>query len=112
MPSRQQSDPGYDRESSSTGINYYLLTFVFIGLVVLFVILLAFYYPSFQSFSQSLGSGLGPTGTGFVDFVIIGGPIIVLAVAIYVLLRSSSRSGAEALSELPEADYFEDEKGP
>lgn len=112
MPSRAESDPGYDRESSSTSTIFQIMAFIFIGGAVIFVILLAFYLPSFQSFSQSLGSGLGSTGTWFVDFVIIGGPVIVLVVATYVLLRASSRSGAEALSDLPEADYFEDEKGP
>jgi hypothetical protein len=112
MPSRQVSDPGWDRESASTGTRYGVLAFIFVGLVVLFVVLLAFLYPQFQAFSQSLGSGAGTTGVWIIDVVIIGGPILVLLVATYIVLRASSRSGSEALSELPEADYFEDEREP
>jgi hypothetical protein len=110
MPNREVSDPGYDRESSLAATNYGILAIVFIALVVVFVVLLAFYYPSFQSFSQSLGSGQGATGLLVVDIFLIGGPIVVLLVATYIVLRASTRSGAEALSELPEADYFEDEE--
>jgi hypothetical protein len=111
MPSRSVSDPGWDRESSSAETNYGILAVAFIAIVVVFVVLLAFLYPQFQTFSQSLGSGQGATGLLVVDIFLIGGPIVVLLVATYIVLRASSRSGSEALSELPEADYFEDEKG-
>ena len=111
MPRGVSSDPGWDRESSSTSTNYGILAAILIGLAALFVVLLALFYPQFQTFSQSLGSGQGATGLLVEDFFIIGGPIIVLAVAIIIVLRASSRTGAEALSELPEADYFDYENG-
>src|SRR5271170_550675 len=112
MPSRQTSDPGWDRDSSSTETNYAILAFIFIAMAAIFVVLLALYLPQFQAFSRSLGSGQGATGLLVVDIFLIGGPIIILAVAVYIILRASSRSGSEALSEQPEPDYFDFERPP
>jgi len=107
MPNPETSDPGWDRESSSEMTRYGYLAFIFLGIVVVFVVLVAFYYPSFQSFSNSLGGGSGATGLRVVEIFLIGGPILVLGVATYIVLRASSRMGAEAVSELPEADYLD-----
>ncbi len=106
MPSREVSDPGWDRESSSTSTYYAALAFIFIAGAIVFVILLALFLPQFKGFSQSLGSGEGATGLLVFDIFLIGGPLVILGVGTYLALRASSRMGAEALSELPEADYF------
>jgi len=112
MATRGSADPGWDREAASTATRLGILAAILLAVVAVFVALVAFYYPRFQQFSQSLGSGYGATGLLVVDIFVIGGPILVLAVATYIVLRASSRSGSEALSELPDVNYFEGPRAP